>query len=125
TLWEGRLDEAQIEFSENPRSLLTHPIFWSDETCLNFILKVRQILGKCSGGEFVENEVVQDFLAKVNVVGKSNWHQRLVNDHAVLSELHKKKFSDQKPYDKEKTTDLLRFMRDMFSHFVEKSPAFQ
>ncbi|KAI3936224.1 hypothetical protein MKW92_023615 [Papaver armeniacum] len=126
--WMIRLESAETAFNRNPNSLLTHPIFWTDENSLNFILKLRQVIGKCntqafSGAGYTE---VKDFMRRINEIERSNWFDQFKKDSKVRLRLDKKNNPKIKnPYNVKKTEDLLRFMRDMHSHIEEQPPECQ
>ncbi|KAI3848159.1 hypothetical protein MKX03_019838 [Papaver bracteatum] len=124
--WMARLVYAEIAFDTNPNCLLTHPIFWTNEESLTFIIKLRQVVGKCNLENYSGFTEVKEFMRRINEIERSDWFDQFKKDSKVRLQLDPNNNPKiKKPYNPKKTEDLLRFMRDMHSHIEEQPPECQ
>ncbi|KAL5723850.1 non-specific serine/threonine protein kinase [Ranunculus cassubicifolius] len=122
--WREHQEISQENFLQDPRTLFKEPIFWSDDKCLQFFVRVRKVLQKCHKSQSYKTPQIQHFLSDIQAISQTDWFMELQDGNvaAVRAQLYDGAYA---MYDGNKTEDLLSFIRNMLSHFEEKANDFK
>ncbi|KAI3884915.1 hypothetical protein MKX03_037851, partial [Papaver bracteatum] len=103
--WKRQVSVTRDRFYEDPTELLKHPMFWSNEMIMTFLVQYRILMAHCN--YFQNDKFVIDFIVAVSKIETKGWFNDL--PPCVTYGIDSNSIADQ-------TEFLLRHIRNIYIH---------